>query len=225
MMPARIRRAVLLVGLAVAGAALASCGGDRDSTGSAASGGSKPRGSAQAPAAVASSAGTSRRKQSSRSSGSSVKHETARKPAEPSRAIDRKAAKQQRMQDLDAPKQLDKATAQLQSVCRLVSTSEAATILGTAVQTPVVAKQGPTCLYRTRAGDLTTVSVQAAALREFTAHMRKQRDVAVGTRSGVCGTLGQPMLYLPVGGRRVLAVTGKCEVARQFASHALPRLR
>ena len=92
------------------------------------------------------------------------------------------------------------------------------------MRAPVVAKQGPTCIYRTREGDLTTVSVQAAPLRELAAHMRNQRDVAVASRAGVCGTLGQPMLYLPVGGRQVLAVTGKCDVARQFASHALPRL-
>ena len=128
------------------------------------------------------------------------------------------------MEKLDPPTALDKAAGPARSVCRLVSTSEAATILGTAVQAPVVAKQGPTCLYRTREGDLTTVSVQAAALGKLTANMRKQRDVVVGSRSGVCGTLGQPTLYVPVSGRRVLAVTGECAVARRFAGRALPRV-
>ena len=217
-MTGRIRHAVLVAGLALVGAGLAACGGSDHAAKTPAGANDQVASAKPADAAAgkASPAGSSQRKQT----GSSSAKQTASKKAEPTRKRDVASAKAQQRQAARSPQQAGSA----HSICGLVSPAEAATILGKAVRAPVVAKQGPTCLYRTREGDVTTVSVQAAPLRELAAHMRNQHDVAVASRAGVCGTLGQPMLYLPVGGRSVLAVTGKCEVARQFASHALPRL-
>jgi hypothetical protein len=216
-MPARFRHGLLVAGLALVGAGLAACGSS-DPAGKTPGAQSQvaPAKPAERAAGKAGPAGSSQRKQAA---GSSAKQAAPKQaaPAEPSRKRDIASAKAQHQKAATTG-------GTLSSVCGLVSPAEAATILGKAVRAPVVAKQGPTCLYRTRAGDLTTVSVQSAPLRELAAHMRNQHDVAVASRAGVCGTLGQPVLYLPVGGRKVLAVTGKCDVARQFASHALPRL-
>jgi hypothetical protein len=210
-MSGRIRHAVLVAGLALVGAGLAACGGSDHAAKTPA--GPQDSVASAKPAVKASPAGSPKAKHS----GST---QAAAKKPEPSRKRDIASAKAQQRQAARSAQQAGSA----HSICGLVSPAEAASILGKAVRAPVVAKQGPTCIYRTREGDLTTVSVQAAPLRELAAHMRDQRDVAVASRAGVCGTLGQPMLYLPLGGRQVLAVTGKCEVARQFASHALPRL-
>jgi hypothetical protein len=210
-MTGRIRHAVLVAGLALVGAGLAACGGSDHAAKTPA--GAQDSVPSAKPSVKASPAGSARAKHTG------SKQAAATKP-EPSRKRDIASAKAQQRQAAKSPQQAGSA----HTICGLVSPAEAASILGKAVRAPVVAKQGPTCIYRTREGDLTTVSVQAAPLRELAAHMRDQRDVAVSSRAGVCGTLGQPMLYLPLGGRQVLAVTGKCDVARQFASHALPRL-
>jgi hypothetical protein len=210
-MTGRIRHAVLVAGLALVGAGLAACGGSDHAAKTPA--GAQDSVPSAKPSVKASPAGSAQAKHSG-------SKQTAAMKAEPSRKRDIASAKAQQRQAAKSPQQAGSA----HTICGLVSPAEAASILGKAVRAPVVAKQGPTCIYRTREGDLTTVSVQAAPLRELAAHMRDQRDVAVSSRAGVCGTLGQPMLYLPLGGRQVLAVTGKCDVARQFASHALPRL-
>jgi hypothetical protein len=207
----RIQRAVLIAGLALVGAGLAACGGSDPAVKTPAA--AHDQAASDKPTVKAAPAGSPQAKQAA------SKQKAATKP-EPSRKRDIASAKAQLQKASTSPQQGGSP----RSICGLVSPAEASAILGKAVRAPVVAKQGPTCIYRTRGGDLTTVSVQAAPLRELASHMRNQRDVAVASRAGVCGTLGQPMLYLPVGGRQVLAVTGKCEVARQFASHALPRL-
>ncbi len=210
-MSSRIHHAVLVAGLALVGAGLAACGGSDHAAKTPA--GAQDQVASASPAVKAAPAASAQAKHN-------ASKQAAGKKPEPSRKRDIASAKAQQRQAARSPQQGGSTG----SICGLVSPAEAASILGKAVRAPVVAKQGPTCIYRTREGDLTTVSVQAAPLRELAAHMRNQRDVAVASRAGVCGTLGQPMLYLPVGGRQVLAVTGKCDVARQFASHALPRL-
>jgi hypothetical protein len=109
--------------------------------------------------------------------------------------------------------------------CNLVRRSEAAAILGVAVRPLVEAPQGPTCIYRAAKGaGFITISVQKTALRKVRKQMRDAKPVAVAERDSLCGTVGRPALYVPVSGARVLVVTAPCQVARRFASAAVPRI-
>jgi hypothetical protein len=109
--------------------------------------------------------------------------------------------------------------------CNLVRRSEAAAILGVAVRPLVEAPQGPTCIYRSAKGrGFITVSVQKAALSKLRKQLRHAKPVAVAQRDSVCGTVGRPLLYVPVSSARVLVVTAPCQVAKQFASAAVPRI-
>jgi hypothetical protein len=109
--------------------------------------------------------------------------------------------------------------------CNLVRRSEAAAILGVAVAPLVEAPQGPTCIYRASKGSgFITVSVQKAALSKLRKQVRHAKQVAVAERDSLCGTVGRPLLYVPLSSARVLVVTAPCQVARQFASAAVPRI-
>jgi hypothetical protein len=109
--------------------------------------------------------------------------------------------------------------------CNLVRRSEAAAILGVSVRPLVEAPQGPTCIYRAAKGQgFITVSVQKAALSKLRKQLRHAKPVAVAQRDSVCGTVGRPLLYVPVSSARVLVVTAPCQVAKQFASAAVPRI-
>ena len=109
--------------------------------------------------------------------------------------------------------------------CNLVTASDARAILGAPIEPPFEAPQGPTCIYRTQAGDsLITLSVQRAAWSDIKPAMRSKRALAVSGRDAFCGTHGQPMLYVPLGGGRILSVAAPCDVARDFAHEALRHL-
>lgn len=109
--------------------------------------------------------------------------------------------------------------------CNLVSEREAQAIVGAPMQAPVEARQGPTCIYRTRTGKgFIALAVQATDFASIKKHMRKLRRVAISDRAGYCGAYGQPMLYVPLGSGRVLAVSAECDVAKDFALKALQHL-
>lgn len=110
--------------------------------------------------------------------------------------------------------------------CNLVTRSQARAILGAAVLQPREAPQGPTCIYRTRAStQFVTLAVQPGEIRQLTRHLRRMQRFEIASRRAYCGTLGQPVLYVALGGRRVLSVSAPCDTARRFASTALSRLR
>lgn len=112
------------------------------------------------------------------------------------------------------------------SPCNLVTESQAQSILGAAVQQPLEAPQGPTCIYRTRTGKaFVSVAVQTATPYEQLRRLvRKRQAVTISGREGVCGNVGQPTLFLPVSGGRVLTIAAECEVAKQFAIKAATAL-
>jgi predicted small lipoprotein YifL len=111
------------------------------------------------------------------------------------------------------------------SPCNLVTKSQARAILGTAVADPLEAPQGPTCIYRTQNGkSFITMAMQDARFSQLKAQIRGRHAISVASRTGYCGKLGQPMLYLPVTSGRVLSVAAPCGVARRFAATALSRL-
>jgi hypothetical protein len=111
------------------------------------------------------------------------------------------------------------------SPCNLVTAAQARDIVGGPVHAPVEAPQGPTCIYRSQAGDhFVTVAVQASAFDTLYRKLRHRERVPVGDRVAYCGTYGQPMLYLRVSAGRVLSIAAPCDVASKFADRAIQRL-
>jgi hypothetical protein len=112
------------------------------------------------------------------------------------------------------------------SPCNLVSQNRAEAILGSGIRTPLEAPQGPTCIYRTRNDKyFVTVSVQQSRYSAVRRQVRKPATVTVAGRTAYCGTLGRPMLYVPLSGTRLLTITGgPCNVAKAFAATAVQKL-
>jgi hypothetical protein len=110
--------------------------------------------------------------------------------------------------------------------CNLVTPAQARAILGSPVLDPIEAPQGPTCIYRSRNGkSFVTVALQSIDFKKkVKPHLKLRQRVAVSSRTAYCGTYGQPMLYLPLSGGRVLAVGAHCAVAKQFAIKAVRQL-
>jgi len=109
--------------------------------------------------------------------------------------------------------------------CSLVTKAQARAIIGVAILEPLEAPQGPTCIYQSRSGKrFITLTVQTTDFAMHKAQMRKRRNVTVSDRVALCGSLGRPMLYLPLNGGRVLSISGPCDMATRFAAKAEPRL-
>jgi hypothetical protein len=111
------------------------------------------------------------------------------------------------------------------SPCNLVTPKQAQAILGAPLQDPIEAAQGPTCIYRSKDGrSFVTLAVQSMDFAKVKPRLRLPRRVTVGERTAYCGTYGQPMLYVPLSGGRVLSVAGRCGIAAQFARRAVRQL-
>jgi hypothetical protein len=109
--------------------------------------------------------------------------------------------------------------------CSLVSETRAAQILGGPIQQPVLAPQGPTCIYRSRDGKgFVTVAVQRADIARLQRQVKHPQRFVLSGRTAYCGTLGQPVLYVALKSGRVLSIAGPCGIARQFAASAVPQL-
>jgi hypothetical protein len=107
----------------------------------------------------------------------------------------------------------------------LVTRAQARAIVGEPVKLPFEAPQGPTCVYRTEKGHgLVTVAVQDVGFRKVSANVQQPRKFEIARRTGICGQYGQPTLYVPVSGGRVLTVAAPCTIAKKFAAHAVRRL-
>lgn len=111
------------------------------------------------------------------------------------------------------------------SPCNLVTADQAQAVLGARMQMPIEAPQGPTCIYRTQTGkSLVGVSVQTIDFNQVKPLMRQRHSISVASHSGVCGTYGQSMLYVPLSRGRVLSISAPCDIAKGFAVRALPHL-
>jgi hypothetical protein len=109
--------------------------------------------------------------------------------------------------------------------CNLVTKAQAGAILASPVQAPLQAPQGPTCIYRTRAGkSFVTIAVQSRDFGTLKRQIQRPQRVSVSDRPAYCGTYGQPMLYASLSRGRVLSVSAPCGVAKQFAMKAVQRL-
>jgi hypothetical protein len=110
--------------------------------------------------------------------------------------------------------------------CNLVTAGQARAIVGAPMLAPIEAAQGPTCIYRSRDGkSFVTLAVQSLDFKKkVKPHLRLRQRIAVSSRTAYCGTFGQPMLYVPLSGGRVLAVGAHCAIAKQFAIKAVRQL-
>jgi hypothetical protein len=109
--------------------------------------------------------------------------------------------------------------------CNLVTKAQAGAIVGAPLQDPLEAPQGPTCIYRSQDGKrFVTLAVQSVPFSKLKHQMHKRQQVTVSNKTAFCGMLGQPILYVPLSGSRVLSVAAPCQVARKFAARAVPRL-
>jgi hypothetical protein len=109
--------------------------------------------------------------------------------------------------------------------CNLVGPARARAIVGAPLEPPVEAPQGPTCIYRKRGSDeLVTLAVQQARFAQLKRQVRGAQSVDVSSRAAVCGVHGRPVLYMPLGGGRVLSIAAPCATATEFARAAVRRL-
>lgn len=139
--------------------------------------------------------------------------ETAAKPVEPN------------FKSLVEQQQGVPARQERDNPCALVTKAQAQTILGGRLLDPVVAPQGPTCIYRSRSGErFATIAIQAQRFDDVRAQIRRIERVEVSDHTAYCGMHGQPVLYLPLSGSRLLSVAAPCETAARFARRAAPQL-
>lgn len=110
--------------------------------------------------------------------------------------------------------------------CGLVTRSEAASAIGTAVPSPREAPLGPTCIYETsNRKTFMTVSVQVRSFATVASQDVSLRRFAGLGRPAYCGgTTGATTLFVRLSAGEVLQVTGPCLTAAKLASHAIPRL-
>ena len=110
--------------------------------------------------------------------------------------------------------------------CRLVTRSQAQTILGQTVQKPIEAPQGPTCIFRSDDGkQFVTLAVQQRSVKDLMREVRNREAVKVNDSVGFCGREGQQTLYVALSPQRVLSVAAPCDVAQEFAKRAMKQLR
>ena len=109
--------------------------------------------------------------------------------------------------------------------CRLVSLSEAQTITGGAITKLTEAPLGPTCIYMARDSSAgVTLAIETENVGQVTRHMTGRKQLVIGGHRSVCGRLGTPVLFVPLGRYQLLNVTAPCGIAKRFATLAMGRL-
>jgi hypothetical protein len=109
--------------------------------------------------------------------------------------------------------------------CRLLRHARAERIVGARLRAPVLAPQGPTCIYRAvRGARFITLTVQESTLAAMSSGVRERRAVTVGGRRALCLGRDTATLLVRLSQRRTLAVGAPCAVARRLAVHVVDRL-
>ena len=128
----------------------------------------------------------------------------------------------------DNPSNADSGEMQLaghSDPCTLVSRAQADAILGGRLSSVEEAPLGPTCIYQAQGSAIpVTLAVESLDFATIKAHIHHRRGVTIAGSVAYCGELGQPALFAPLTGGRMLRVTGRCAVAAKFAALALPHL-
>jgi hypothetical protein len=112
------------------------------------------------------------------------------------------------------------------SPCKLVTRSQAQTIVGQPLDAPQEAPLGPTCIYQTKGStSAITLAVESIDFATIRTHMRGRKQTEVAGHRAYCGSYGQQMTYVLLSGGRVLNVTAPCPLGKRFAAAALAHLR
>jgi hypothetical protein len=111
------------------------------------------------------------------------------------------------------------------SPCALVTRQEAATILGHAINPPVLAPLGPSCIYRVKGSKQTvTLALQSTVFGPLKSRLKKPQHRTVAGRSAYCGSYGETLTIVSLPHGKVLTITAPCAVGFRFAAKALARL-
>jgi hypothetical protein len=109
--------------------------------------------------------------------------------------------------------------------CRLVSQTEAQSILGQSVSM-TEAPLGPTCIMRVgQQKQVVTLAVETVSLQSQVKQMHQLEKATVGGHQTFCGKLGQSQFYLSLTGGKAIAVSAPCAMARALAATALTHLK
>lgn len=109
--------------------------------------------------------------------------------------------------------------------CRLVSQSQAQSILGGSVAESE-APLGPTCIMKVaQRKQVVTMAVETLSVKNQVRQMHQLEQETIGGHAAYCGRLGQPQLYLSLSGGKALSVSAPCAVARALAATALSHLQ
>jgi len=109
--------------------------------------------------------------------------------------------------------------------CKLVTARQAATALHLASVTATEAPLGPTCIYLDpKHKQVATLSVQVINFAHDLKSMKQVTHTTIASHKAYCGTLGSPMLLVPLTHSEVLDVTAPCQAAEALASVALSRI-
>jgi hypothetical protein len=113
-----------------------------------------------------------------------------------------------------------------QNPCTLVTQAEAEAIIGAPIETPRMQPLGPTCVYQTRdSSTFLTMAVESINFNTVKSQIQNLAPVAGLGHQAFCGTFGRPAIFVVLDATRVLNVSAPCNLAQQFATKALPRVR
>ena len=68
------------------------------------------------------------------------------------------------------------------------------------------------------------MTVESIDFAKIKAHIRNRTQFGVGGHIAYCGVYGQPTVFVPLTGGRILTITAPCVTGVRFAATALPRL-
>jgi hypothetical protein len=109
--------------------------------------------------------------------------------------------------------------------CNLVTKSQARAIMRTAIDEPVEAPLGPTCVYRSHDGKASvTVAVSTQSFTRAARQVKQAASLRIADHRAVCGKLGQSTLYVSLKRGQMLSVGAPCVTALKFATTAVRRL-
>jgi hypothetical protein len=112
-----------------------------------------------------------------------------------------------------------------QDPCSLVTKAEAQTIIGASINDPRTQPLGPTCVYRTSdSSTFITVAMETVNFGEIKPLVHDLVAVEGLGHEAYCGSYGRPAIFVLLNSNRLLNVTAPCDVAKQFAAKALPRV-
>jgi hypothetical protein len=126
----------------------------------------------------------------------------------------------------EGPAKNDGSTSAPQNPCTLVTRAEAQAIIGASIDAPRVQPLGPTCIYQTaHSSTFITMAVERVNFDQVKPQIQDIVPVSGLGHQAYCGNYGRPTIFVVLDSTRILNVAAPCNVAKQFAAKAMPRVR